>query len=157
SKDDGLQALVDKGYLKPRDIEDPWGRAYQVEMYGPANFDSYFSLKSAGPDGKFGTADDLLGGQQFRFGRGRMGGLGGGAMGRRGLMEEPLALGLQAQNGAVMERDVFLARAAAPAGVAGPALLKAAVLDGAKDGRAQAGGAPEPRVRQYFPETMYWN
>jgi hypothetical protein len=35
---------------------DAWGRAIQYEKIS----DSAFRLKSAGPDGEFGTADDIV-------------------------------------------------------------------------------------------------
>ncbi len=160
SADDGLQALVDKGYLKPKDIQDPWGRSYRAELYGARNFDGYFALRSAGPDGKFDTADDLVGGMQYRF-RGRAGGFGGGmgALGGIDGLREEMRFGLQAQNGGLMNLAARPAGAAEAQmlGVPVMAMTKAVLRDVAKDDRGGGGGAPEPRVRQYFPETMYWN
>lgn len=65
----GLKALVDRPslaplpevwerVLKPEGIVDPWRNQYQYVYPGKKNPDAY-DLTSGGPDGKFGTADDL--------------------------------------------------------------------------------------------------
>ena len=147
--DEGLQRLVDQGYLRPKDIEDPWGHDYKVELYGNKTYNGWFALSSAGPDGKWGTVDDVLGASPARrrnmqFGFGRAAGVGGGGMmGGRGMeMEERFAVadGVAAPMGAavMLKADKAETVASKPAGPAGS-------------------GAAEPRVRQYFPETMYWN
>jgi type II secretion system protein G len=69
--DEGLDALryqpptVPKGvwsgpYLKDPVPLDPWGNPYQYVSPGRYNVDSY-DLWSLGPDGRDGTADDVLG------------------------------------------------------------------------------------------------
>ena len=130
----GLQTLVDKRYLRPGDILDPWGRPYQVETFGNGTLDGYFSLKSAGPDGRWGTTDDVRG----------PGGLGGAAF---GVMEEALPF---ARDG--VRFDMAMAPPAAEG-----AVFKDRLAAPAAPARSQNGSAAEPRVRQYFPETMYWN
>jgi hypothetical protein len=50
TKDD----LVANGYLSARDLVDPWGRRI---VYWCSEDDS--SVTSAGPDGEFGTEDDI--------------------------------------------------------------------------------------------------
>ncbi len=61
-----ISTLVDEGLLKKRDLRDRWGHAYHV-MWWETNC----ALASAGPDGKWGTSDDLEGvGQGVRRWRG---------------------------------------------------------------------------------------
>ncbi len=155
SSDEGVQALVDKRYLQPKDIVDPWGRPYRFELYGNKTFESYFALNSAGPDGKWGTADDILGAQQYSR-RGMPGGIGGRPRGGGRF------LGGEAQEFGAMDAFGFrdkdgggqVLRMALAAPMAEGAKFKSERSENKKD---QAGGAAEPRVRQFFPETMYWN
>jgi general secretion pathway protein G len=46
-------------YLKSDIPLDPWGRPYAYEYPGKVNANGY-DIRSAGPDGQFGTADDIL-------------------------------------------------------------------------------------------------
>lgn len=54
---EGLQVLV-PNYLEQRALQDPWKRQY---LYTAPTGDPSkpFMLSSAGPDGEFGTADDI--------------------------------------------------------------------------------------------------
>ncbi|MFG0275653.1 MAG: type II secretion system protein GspG [Phycisphaerales bacterium] len=54
---EGLQALV-PNYVEQRALQDPWKRAY---LYTAPTGDPNrpFMLSSAGPDGEFGTGDDI--------------------------------------------------------------------------------------------------
>lgn len=63
STEQGLQALVDKPqegsrwrgpYIDSKQLEDPWGNPYQYQSDGRT-----FQILSSGPDGTFGTGDDL--------------------------------------------------------------------------------------------------
>ncbi len=153
--EEGLQRLADKGYLTARDLLDPWGHPYKVELFGQKDFSNWFSLSCAGPDGKWGTLDDVLGGRYYRSRRGLANGLGApGGMG-----------GFGGGRGGGGEGDVLMldAAAAMPRMAGGMAMeervmFKAAKPMGGAAGASKAeGGAPEPRVRQFFPETMYWN
>lgn len=164
---DSLTLLVEKGYLQEADLLDPWGHPYKTNLYNRPDYNGYFTLSSAGPDGKWNTADDVAevsiygwnrGGIRFRGGR--AGGFGGG---------------LEMDKDAAVLRDVFADReletmaapralaAPAGAGVARFALPQAAAMkrsEGMVVNSASAkadGGAAAPRVREYFPETMYWN
>ena len=180
--EDGLERLVTKGYLRESDLRDPWGRAYKVDLQGQKNYDNDFTLSSAGPDGRWNTGDDLANvslygwNQPGRFRGGRFGG--GGFAGRfgRGGGEDARALGafddakMLAEQEVLREmpqRDNFAARArmAMPAGAAGPEgavplmMMRAVTKSASAQSAAgtSAGGGDAPRVRSYFPETMYWN
>jgi len=163
--DEGLQTLVDRGYAAGKDILDPWGHPYKVELFGQKDLSAYFALNSAGPDGKWGTSDDLIGVQQYyRNRRGGMafgragGGLGaGGGFGGRafGIEDEKMLFAdrLGAVNGPQAPMGAPVLLAATKAGAANGLVMR----DLAKDKRDAGAGAAEPRVRQFFPETMYWN
>jgi hypothetical protein len=168
---DSLTLLVQKGYLNEADLLDHWGHPYKTNLYGRNDYEGYFTLSSAGPDGRWNTGDDLddlasyalRSGGGFRGGGGRiqrrlgegglMGGFGGGAaFGRNGAVrdEAPAAPEMEplAQLPAGMaEGDVTTLSANSPR------LYKYAAASKAVGG----GGEEAPRVRQYFPETMYWN
>ena len=153
---EGLTRLVDLGYLSDRDTRDPWGHAYKVELYGRKDFAAWFTLNSAGPDGKWGTVDDIVGASYNRImRRGRIqGDFGGGGFG--GMADDRA-------RGAIMDRI----GEAGPMAAAAPEMEMLAqdaakdVLRGLATTSSTSGAAgvasPEPRVRQYFPETMYWN
>jgi hypothetical protein len=61
-----LFALVPLGYLKDADLKDRWGNYYRSNLQGNTTYD-WFSISSAGPDGTWGTGDDLTDiGEQFQ-------------------------------------------------------------------------------------------
>ncbi|HLV78988.1 MAG TPA: alpha-2-macroglobulin family protein, partial [Chthonomonadaceae bacterium] len=151
--EDSLTLLVERGYLRDADLRDPWGNYYRSNLYGRVTYETYFTLSSAGPDGRWGTPDDLLDISSYPRFRGGFGGMGGGGFGGRGglLQEREVA------QEAVMDR-------AASAGVPGPEgppgppaeTLHLAAKPALASGQASGGEEPV-RVRSYFPETMYWN
>jgi len=163
--DESLTLLVDKGYLRQADLLDRWGHYYKTNLYGRNNYDGYFTLSSAGPDGKWDTLDDIR--EVSIYGGRRLGGIiaggMGGGFGGGGFAEGDVLLGARMrQFGAVdalAEREANGAFQGVPA--AAPMALamdKAAVLRGeARDKKDAGGGGDAPRVREYFPETMYWN
>ena len=51
---DLLQALIQDGMLKRKDIKDAWGQEVRVEKSGDS-----FCVISAGPDKNFGSKDDI--------------------------------------------------------------------------------------------------
>lgn len=145
-----LTVLVDEGLLKPAEIKDPFGHPYRVQGNGQI-------ILSDGADGKQNSGDEIgayvppngkavaWGGGMWRFRKGRfggpvmferlqampMGGMGGfgGGMGMGGALPPvPMA-------------------AAAPADGAALAMATSA---------AAAPAAPQVRVREYFPETLFW-
>ena len=170
---DPLTKLVDKGLLKEADLLDPWGHSYKADLQGQQQY-SFFTLSSSGPDGKWGTADDITGISPWgmiRFGRrrGMGGGFGGGGAGFGGM---ELGLEERAANGGVVTMEGAMpVPMAMPMGGAmamagdGPQAFNfaAPMAPGAARApvsavSAAAAPAAEPvRVRQYFPETMYWN
>jgi len=144
-----LQLLVDLRYLLKRDIIDPWGNQFELRGSWCNSCKTYhgFELLTYGVDGIKATADDVWiperryvmegrgVGQRRRFDRAV-----GGAM----LQEAEEAMP------AVADMAVM-----APA-AAGRPMEKFALAKGEAAG--EAGGAPEPpRVRKFFPETLYFN
>ena len=57
-----LHGLADAELVKPNDMLDPWGTAFIADLRGECGCDDYphnNEIASAGPDKKFGTADDI--------------------------------------------------------------------------------------------------
>ena len=129
--DADIAVLVDEGLLKRSDLRDRWNNPYRVSWQRTQCW-----LDSAGPDGRWGTSDDIYGvgrrAQGLRRGLGEVAGAGGGFGGFRGgpMLAEPGVAGNQ----------VFAMKAAAAEGLA-----------------ASGGPQPQVRLRQFFPETMYVN
>jgi uncharacterized protein YfaS (alpha-2-macroglobulin family) len=176
---DGLLTLVHDGYLSAAALKDHWGNEYRVDTYGQSTYQSSnFRLNSAGLDGKWGTGDDILnfiawpqfqpdgrktfinvaGSQVTKSSDGYnfeqrvmlMGGFGGGGAfgaGARAVFAAPMALapqmGALQENGAMDSEDRLKGAASTIADSQDNSLMKAQ--------------AAPPRLRQYFPETMYWN
>ena len=118
-------ALIRERLLSRQDVLDPLGREYRVELLRGR----FLSLIGAGPDGEFGTSDDVRMPQELYKRRLQGRGFPGG-----GAEFEALAL-LQ---------DAIRA----------PAAAKAA---GRESVAAFGAGAPEAqqiRIRQFFPETL---
>jgi len=153
---DTLTALVQKQLLSESDIEDHWGHPFKANTYGASTYDGYFSISSAGPDGIWGTNDDItdisfygvrtMGGPRGGFGFGG----GGGGFGERNRVGFQLAMPRAGPFGPV---GAFDGIAVADSAVAGN-------IDAVQKRAAESSGSPvqgAPRVRQFFPETMYWN
>ncbi len=125
---DNVDPLVEEGLLKRKDLLDQWGHPYRIRQWGTGA-----ALSSTGPDGRWGTSDDILEVTQWgspKF-KGEGGFVGGGLV-----MAMPRAMGAAAMGPvALMDR--------AEKAVAPPAAL-------------QAAGPEPPRIREYFPETMLW-
>ncbi len=154
-----VDRLLKAGKLKEAQLLDPWGKRYQVT--GSSSWDLAFT--SAGPDGRLETSDDLgpvpawvmrwgelegemdvqriagdlAAGRAFgldEFGGGFGGGRGGGM----------LAEGVMFKAGVMEDR----------------AMMPMAAASGMANGMGAGPGAPAGKpvhVREYFPETMYWN
>jgi general secretion pathway protein G len=58
TQDRGLVALTDPPPIVNKLPADPWGNAFRYERPGAHNA-STFDIRSAGPDGAFGTDDDV--------------------------------------------------------------------------------------------------
>ncbi|MCD6352118.1 MAG: type II secretion system protein GspG [Armatimonadetes bacterium] len=122
---EGLDALVKRGYLKAEELKDLWGTPLRARPVWPGQDRMYEPvLVSAGPDGQFGTEDDVELGEPQRRRVFAPLGAGGRAL-EKGVLAEAMP-GMQA----AAEAD----HAAAPAGA--------------------APGSKPVRVRQFFPETL---
>ena len=159
---DGLQTLVNKDYLKKSDLLDPWNRLYRINAFGSINLNGYFVLWSAGPDGKFGTGDDLYSndGSIFSVTNGAIFNEEGGGMIRRRGDVGGFGGGFAGGNG----RPLFAARAfdmvaPAPMKRKGGREVDATTYTHANEANVVGGavGAEPVRVREYFPETLFWN
>jgi uncharacterized protein YfaS (alpha-2-macroglobulin family) len=144
--------LAEKGYLTIKDLRDHWGNFYKSDLQGQQTYNDWFTLNSAGPDGKWGTADDITGINRYagrHFLKDRFGGV---------------------QEEGVVMLDMAMPMAAAAPGMAGPAgavrrepmaangvaQFKNMAASGAGK-PAESAAQPAVRLREYFPETMYWN
>ncbi len=152
---ESLERLAAKGYITYAELLDPWGHPYRAELFGRHDYQRYFALLSAGPDGKFGTADDVR--ENGNRSRGRRGfGDQNWAVdfADRPMLQEDLAGGFAGGAGGAQA----LAFARAP--MAADKLMIEKAANGATQLRATvaaAAGPAAPRVREYFPETMLWN
>ncbi|MEO0292591.1 MAG: MG2 domain-containing protein [candidate division WOR-3 bacterium] len=54
---DALKTLIKEGFLKEKDLLDPWNREYRIACED--EYFTYFTITSAGPDGVFETDDDI--------------------------------------------------------------------------------------------------
>jgi 5-hydroxyisourate hydrolase-like protein (transthyretin family) len=166
-------------------LNDAWGRPIKFvkldkprPLIGGWSVFNQYDLVSAGPDGKFGTADDVKlpptdqwhlaqvwwiadssrQAAQARFPRRRV--LGRREMFRLGAMEFEQA---RMAGGAGFAGGFAPAPMAAPMGgvtkgAARPVLLKMAdSKPQSAAGGDVAGGSAPPRLREYFPETLLWN
>ncbi|PIE33747.1 hypothetical protein CSA56_10500 [candidate division KSB3 bacterium] len=147
-KKEGLKAVIEAGFLKPEDLIDPWGNPYKVE---PGNGDySYLNFWCLGPDELEGTKDDMWFSAYIDL-----------RSDKPGLFDWLLGRGVRLNKGKV-DGDMMFYQAMPVA--AAPMMLEEAgmTVEGAdmtelgeveKDGGSDAG----PRIRQYFPETLYTN
>jgi uncharacterized protein YfaS (alpha-2-macroglobulin family) len=131
---DNVDPLLDEGLLLRKDLLDQWGHPYRIRHWGPNA-----ALSSAGPDGRWGTVDDIV--QVMQWERGQVGGGFGGFAEGAGdvrMMDRVAALRMAAPAGALLALEAMSAPAKAVAEKAAPA------------------GPEPPRIREYFPETMLW-
>ncbi|MEO0226076.1 MAG: alpha-2-macroglobulin family protein, partial [candidate division WOR-3 bacterium] len=115
-KEEGIKVLFEEGFLKRRELLDPWGTSYEIKLEDWGGF----TMLSYGPDKKKGTPDDLT--PQIFWER-------------RGFRDEI--------DGAKM---VMPLPAMAPP--------QAEAVASATETTARKKPGAEPRVREYFPETM---
>ncbi len=142
-----IAVLIKEGYLKKDQTLDPWGNALTMKGSWCRGCQTYhgFYLASAGIDGKAGTADDVNTNRRLAFN-----GRGGQFLGQRAAEGAVMDM----VDGAAMPRAA-LAKAAKP-------MARPPMGPGKNGGHAKAeggggGGAAPPRVREYFPETLYFN
>jgi uncharacterized protein YfaS (alpha-2-macroglobulin family) len=149
SAKEGINILVEKGFLKSEDLLDPWGNPYRVQPGG--NDFTYHTFLCLGPDETEGTDDDLwfeayidLRAERsfFDWLFRRRADVRGKDMILRGMI--PKAAAPMPQAGMVFEEaDMEVDKKAVP-GEGGKK----------KDGSEEGAG---PRIREYFPETLYTN
>ena len=148
-KSEGLEAVVKEGFLKPEDLLDPWGNSYRVE---PGNGDySYLNFWCLGPDELESTADDIWFSGYIDL-RNDEPGFFDWLLGRGGRREKGML------DGDIVFRDAMPMAAV-------PMMLEEAemVMNGvdkamiAPDESKAGGEDAGPRIRQYFPETLYTN
>ncbi len=137
--DEGLFTLVRHGYLKSRDLRDHWGNFFKTNTYGNMAY-GWFALMSAGLDGKWNTADDLTVGGEMAFDN-KWGGAGDMVFARRAM--PAMAPAPMAEAGALND----------PAGMK----MQHAPATTPSTATAAPVAAAPVRIREYFPETMYWN
>ncbi len=142
------ERLAEGRFLQPSDLRDPWRRTYRIERRG--GDDTWFTLRSAGPDGRWKTSDDLEFGAEALMRKMRLegdfrGGVLGGVAGGVIAMDAAAPMAEMAAQKAARADDDMNARdrEGAKSSVAG------------EPGGGAGGDAV--RVRQYFPETLFWN
>ena len=139
-----LDLLIEKRYLKRADSLDPWGAPMKIEGNWFEQHQTYygFVLLSAGIDGKWETADDVE--APFELAWQDLGRMNGRRRFARGVFfgeERFEGLVLDAAGGPIAAGGMELARKADSSATAG----------------GVAGAAESIRIRQYFPETLYFN
>lgn len=135
---DRINSFLADGLLKRSDILDPWGKIIKIEGTHP-----WPQLTSAGPDGKFGTEDDIayqtpmpMPDEEFAEDR---------VMRRRaeGMPRPVMAMPPRAADG-----QGAGARNGRPKMIAHKAASEPSSSEA-------AAGVEEPRIRSYFPETLW--
>ena len=152
---DGLLTLVKAGYLKANDLLDPWHHPYRVFTGNETKtFGAYFTLTTAGPDGRFDTNDDLFvdGYDVYLASRGN-----DSQPRRPGIMRRGRAMAAGGFGGAGnfgdMAEDRVMMKMAAPQMV----FRNVASVAGSVPAPTTATAEEPVRVREYFPETLFWN
>jgi hypothetical protein len=163
SDEQGVLRLVDNGFLHRDDLIDHWGNPYHITFDGDPRAFTWMSINSAGPDERWDTVDDIKGitllnspkYSYLRGGTGRGGAMGGGGFG---------SLGGGVGGGGGGGYGGGSGGGGFGGGYSAPNEEKP-VIDGRTDTiGAQPASKPdtdsaaqEPRIRELFPETLYWN
>jgi hypothetical protein len=131
--DETLAALMDERLLKRKDAYDPWGNLYRVSnVYFLWQDYPTFQLLSIGPDEHPGTRDDVTITYQPEIRR-------RGWFGDMALRVEEAVMAPMAKMGMAMRAD------------------KEKMLDSNEIGGAAPADKKQVRIRQYFPETLFFN
>ena len=143
-----MSILVDERLLSKKDLLDPWGNEFKFEGQWCQSCMTYhyFILTSAGPDGKVSTADDIA-----------LPAMHGGRaeLERMQLRGGEKFAAMDAADGELDDGAAF-AKEVMPMGAMLNAKGKGGHGDMKRDGGS--GGAEEaPRIRKFFPETLYFN
>ena len=138
-----LDMLVIEGFLQKQDIIDPWGNKLKItgQWLEAQQIFRTITLTSAGIDGKWDTADDA----EFSTAPGARGGV---RFNDRAQIPFDAMGGGFGGMGRVMD-DGKLALAEAPR-----PMMKA---EASKSDSKEGVGAEPVRIRQFFPETLYFN
>ncbi len=152
--DDIVEVLVEKKYLEMSTAIDPWGKSYIVTRPDGSRRNPYhrlfkkFEIRSAGPDGKIGTEDDIT--DPYLFARvpylNQMG-YGRWVAEDEGFFKRVLRFGASqfvGREDLVFNQAMPLPAAADKAGE---------ILPKSETG---TGGKKPIRIREYFPETLLW-
>ena len=154
---EGLAAVIQAGLLTSADLLDPWGNPYRIQP-GGEDF-TYLTFTCFGPDEQENTADDIQFDSYLDL-ESRDVSLFDWLFGAR--RKEKGGVMFKQQRGDVMF-DAVPMTGAVPMPMAAGAMLEevemANVMD--MDAAQETSGDSEadagPRIRQYFPETLYTN
>jgi hypothetical protein len=149
-------------------LQDAWGKPIrfikhekkQNNFLGWNQFD-FYELVSAGPDGKFGTEDDLRQMNQSQWQLAQGGWFDNGVT-RLGVMNQFGMVRMRGERALMMAPAGFGGGGNAPGPMAPMAAMDAAGRSGGKvveklaETDSKGGSAAPTRVREYFPETMLW-
>ena len=147
----GISYLAKIGMLKRSDLKDQWGRQYEFAPCGCGNFQHSITITSLGPDGLKNTEDDIA--------------VGGSPDSPNQAQIVNLRPNVDMAMGGMRGDAFFDRKMAAPAGPPLGAEMARVEITGEVNLIGDASirdniNAPtkeEVRVRQYFPETMYFN
>ena len=143
TKKQGLEAVVKAGLLDAAQLTDPWGNPYIITPGGD-DF-TYHTFRCIGPDETENTADDIFFDSYIEIGR------------EPGFFD--WLFGRRRAQDVMVFKGVPMPMAAAPEVMLGAAMDEDMVLEmeqSAANG-AEGGEAPVTRIREYFPETLYFN
>jgi len=146
---DLLEKLVEKDFLDKEDVLDFWGNPFFVSYNG--------EIGSVGPDGLLNTDDDIivellprpvvrimakmedrLAGREIRFGK-----------------ENAFAMIEQRRRGGVVREKLAMLGAEGESGQQSQAQPVSAHTKGMASDKKSSPVPEEPRIRQYFPETLF--
>ncbi len=155
--DDVMDKLLDKGYLDKGADVDPWGEKFMIRKLGDDETNPYggpyphFQVFSAGPDGKAGTDDDVA--DPYAYSShpylSRLGGSHRWMFAEEeGLIDKIADFPGIALGGAMM-RDTAAMPETAPK-------MRKKNGGGHEEPDTSSEGGGKIRVREYFPETLWW-
>ena len=145
----GLWELVHRQLLDVRELYDHWGHPYRFAIYNHNIYERGFTISSAGAHGRWGTGDNIT--DDSFMPRGRF----------AHAVPMPQAIGgmVLAMPAPIISphfvEDGGFATSVTTADIPGNVISFSAVVP-TQPASSPAVSDP-PRIRQYFPETMYWN
>ncbi|MCP4700082.1 MAG: hypothetical protein GY862_25000, partial [Gammaproteobacteria bacterium] len=143
----GIKAVIQGGFLKQADMLDSWGNAYHIQPHGEDFTSFYFSC--IGPDELKNTQDDIWDYAYIDLQTERS--FFDWLLGRK-------KKGRPRANLEVMNKAVPTIRAAGIENEAEAEMMMDFAAEPADKSKANGGDeAAGPRIREYFPETLYTN